>query len=370
MNTAGGTGDTGLRRRLRHLVERAGRVARALGVTGEQGLFVVLAALTGIVAGAAAALGQATVPSSALAAVLLLGALQLRLRMQRALALLAAVALGADVLVGTLQQVRVGTVLLVVVVGLICDRLARTRTRLGVPALRGESMLVELRDSLLRQGELPELPPGWQAEVALATAGTSAFGGDFVVSARTGGRFELVVVDVSGKGVDAGTRALSLSGAVGSLLGAVPAAEFLHHVNAYLLRQEWPEGFATAVHVSVDLDSGRFSAGSAGHPPAAQFAAGSGNWSLVQPTGPVLGLLPDAVFTQVCGHLGRGDALLLYTDGLVEVPGRDLDVGVDKLLGEANRLVVRGFAGGTQRLLRATRGAHADDRAVVLLWRP
>ena len=70
-------------------------------------------------------------------------------------------------------------------------------------------------------------------------------------------RLELVVVDVSGKGEEAGTRALLLSGAFGGLLGS-PAAreEFLGAANAYLIRQDWHEGFATAVHVSLDLFTG------------------------------------------------------------------------------------------------------------------
>lgn len=36
------------------------------------------------------------------------------------------------------------------------------------------------------------------------------------------------------------------------------------------------------------------------------------------------------------GVMRPGDALLLYTDGLVEVPGRDLWLGIDKLLGVAD----------------------------------
>ena len=48
---------------------------------------------------------------------------------------------------------------------------------------------------------------------------------------------------------------------------------------------------------------------------------------------------------------------LLYTDGLVEVPGRDLSVGIDKLLGEAERLVPRGFTGGGEVLVTGSPAA-------------
>jgi serine phosphatase RsbU (regulator of sigma subunit) len=176
-------------------------------------------------------------------------------------------------------------------------------------------------------------------------------------------------VDVSGKGVDAGTRALLLSGAFGGLLGALPSEEFLDASNAYLLRQGWEEGFATAVHVAIDLHTGEYLIGSAGHPPAAQFGAGSGKWRLLEAAGTALGIDPAAKYELCRSKLGHGDALLLYTDGLVERPGQDITVGIDKLLGEAERLVPRGFRRGARRLIDALRAGESDDRALIMIWR-
>ncbi len=88
-------------------------------------------------------------------------------------------------------------------------------------------------------------------------------------------------------------------------------------------------------------------------------------------SGPLLGVLPDVFYTRGRGVLGPGDALLLYTDGLIEVPGRDIEVGLDRLLGASERLVARGgFAGSAQRLVDEVAGAALDDRALVLVWRP
>ena len=53
----------------------------------------------------------------------------------------------------------------------------------------------------------------------------------------------------------------------------------------------------------------------------------------------------------------------------MEIPGRDLEVGIDKLLGEAERLVPRGFAGGGELLVSRVAGASTDDRGLVLIWR-
>jgi serine phosphatase RsbU (regulator of sigma subunit) len=80
-------------------------------------------------------------------------------------------------------------------------------------------------------------------------------------------------------------------------------------------------------------------------------------------------VLRDAEFGAEEGVLGPHDALLLYTDGVVEIPGRDIAVGIDKLLGAAERLLSRGFAGGAQRLIDDVAPQATDDRALLLLWR-
>jgi serine phosphatase RsbU (regulator of sigma subunit) len=71
------------------------------------------------------------------------------------------------------------------------------------------------------------------------------------------------------------------------------------------------------------------------------------------------------------GVLQRGDALMLYTDGLVEAPGRDIDVGTDRLLGEAERMLASGFRTGAPALVAAMQReiGGSDDCALVLLWR-
>jgi hypothetical protein len=269
------------------------------------------------------------------------------------------------------HAVRPGSIVVLAVVAGIAVELVRDRERLGLPVGQGESMLLELRGQLQRQGELPTMGGGWNADVAQRSAGGSSFGGDFLVSTLTdhGKRLEVALVDVSGKGLDAGTRALLLSGALGGLLGAVAPERFLSAANDYVVRQEWDEGFATALHITIDLESGHFRLTNAGHPPAAHYAGGSGRWTLIEQFGTILGIDPDAQFAVTEGHLARYDALLLYTDGLVEVPGRDLGLGIDRLLGAAEGLIPRGFAGGAELLVDTVAQSGMDDRAVVLIWR-
>jgi len=243
------------------------------------------------------------------------------------------------------------------------------RSRLGVAGTMGESMFVDLRDRILQQGGIPELPAGWRVESALRSAGSSPFAGDFVVATRVSPtRLELAVVDVSGKGEEAGTRALLLSGAFGGLLSALPPGQFLPAANDYLLRQEWEEGFATAVHLSLDLDDGSFEVRTAGHPPAALRQAGTGRWGVLPSEGPILGLMQDAVFSAAVGRIAHHDALLLYTDGMVEEPRRDIDLGIDRMLGEAEHLLRGSYEGAARRLVDAL-GSRDDDRAMVVVSR-
>lgn len=248
---------------------------------------------------------------------------------------------------------------------------ARSRARIGTQGIGGDTILVDLRDRLARMGELPALPAGWKAESEVASAYGDSFSGDFVVASMNQGCevLEVALVDVSGKGTRAGTRSLLLSGGFGGLLSAVPADEFLTAANSFLTRQKWKEGFATAVHVAVDLRTGEYSVGSAGHPPALHLRNCNGSWETISTGGPPLGIVEDFRYRRVSGVLERGDALMLYTDGVIEAKEADLDDGIDRLLGEAERGRTCGFEGLAQKACAFARAGLSDDRAAVVIWR-
>jgi hypothetical protein len=296
---------------------------------------VCLLVLTVATATATTVLGPTLAPPGLQTVPLLFGGLLLTSGAMRRLLVVVGLALAFHVVVLGLSVVRPGALLAIAVTAVVAYEFTRARSETGLAGATGDTFLVDLRTRLEAQGALPPLPDGWHGDAVLRPAGGGPFAGDFVVSALTGDgrRLELALVDVSGKGIDAGTRALLLSGALGGLLGSLRPQEFLPAANRYLERQEWAEGFATAVHLVVDLRTGDFAVESAGHPPVAHFDAGSGRWSLLTAEGLALGLLPEVSYVAETGRLDRGDALLLYTDGLVEVPGRDLAVGIDKLLG-------------------------------------
>jgi len=275
-------------------------------------------------------------------------------------------------ILGTLKPTTTGAQIVTVAMMLLMIWLSHARAQVGVVGVSGESMLVDMRDRLRAQGELPTLPPSWRAEVALESAYGDGFAGDFVVSSRsTDGRtLEIALVDVSGKGREAGTRSLLLSGALGGLLGEMSEGGFLQSANNHLLRLRWSEGFATAVHVAVDLQTGNFTIGYAGHPAAAQYTAGSGRWRMLAGgRGPLLGVIEGADYPRESGTIRRGDALVLYSDGVIEARDKALTDGIDRMLGRAESFIRTGFEGLAQRLCDQAAAGLGDDRAVVTIWR-
>jgi hypothetical protein len=302
---------------------------------------------------------------------ILVGGLLLWPRALRIYFIVVAATVGYDV---ADDKAGAGIVATIAITAVFADVLARTREKLGVQGLRGDQMLLDLRDRIRAQGRLPALGDGWGSSVVLKPAGGSSFGGDFVVSSCDLKTLEVALVDVSGKGIDAGTRALLLSGAFGGLLGSVPREQFLPACNAYLRRGPATDGFVTAVHLSLDLTTGEYVIESAGHPPAVHYDAASGRWRITQAHGIVLGVVDDMSTVPTNserGVLQRGDALLLYTDGMVESAGRDIDAGTDRLLGEAERMVATGFQAGAPALVTSMQRemGGADDCALVLIWR-
>lgn len=249
---------------------------------------------------------------------------------------------------------------------------ASSRVRVGSTGFHGENLFVDLRDRIARSARLPALPPGWTAESAVRSAYGEGFSGDFMVADRThnGRHLEVALVDVSGKGREAGTRSLLLSGALGALLGSLAPSGFLGAANSYLVRQGWDEGFATAVHVDINLDTGEFSIGNAGHPAPVRYSFGTGTWEVLEGgRGPVLGIMQGVGFARTEGTLAMGDALMIYSDGIIESRRHDLTEGTDRMLGAASEAMVRPGDSVADAVVSQARSGEADDRAVFVIIR-
>ncbi|MET0446827.1 MAG: PP2C family protein-serine/threonine phosphatase [Aeromicrobium sp.] len=245
-----------------------------------------------------------------------------------------------------------------------------SRHRSGLPGPLGEAMLVDLRDKLQAQGVVPPLPDGWTSQSAMTSAGGAKFAGDFLVAnlSEDETRLEMVLVDVCGKGLGAGTQSLQFAGALGGLIGALPPLGLFAAGNDFLMRQSWDDGFATAVHVLIDLRTGDYSIINAGHPPALRWDSESEEWIVDGARGTALGIMKRPDFHQTTGTLSPGDALMFYTDGVVESRTQDFTAGIEWLRASAKTIVTSSFDQAPRKILKLVTSGD-DDRAVLILSR-
>ena len=249
------------------------------------------------------------------------------------------------------------------------------RDALGLHRTSAEAVLESVGAQLRAQGRIPTLPADWKVDVAQHTQFGAAFAGDFVSSRlieRDGELLlDLVLVDVSGHGIEAGSRALLFSGAVGGLLGEVAPERFLGGANDYLIRQGTEDGFSSATYAHVNLTTGAYELRSAGHPPVIIWDAAERTSRRAQASGIVLGVVADLDLHPAAGVLEPGDALVLYTDGVVELRTSDLETGISAMEQRLERVErVRGSRRLAEDLLAAAHGNDDDQTVVVIRYEP
>lgn len=146
----------------------------------------------------------------------------------------------------------------------------------------------------------------------------------------------LAVGDVVGHGLPAVEDMAQLRSAGRAMaLQGLPPAQLLAELNTFTAHASHGR-FATMAVAVWDPAAGAMAWGSAGHPPALLRRSRDGQVvRLVDGHGPVLGPIRDATYTESQVPLEPGDILVMYTDGLVEGRGRDLETGISK----AQRLI-------------------------------
>ncbi len=175
-------------------------------------------------------------------------------------------------------------------------------------------------------------------EAALAEA---AVGGDFYdVFPIEKGCTALLVGDLAGKGLAAAAQVATVRNMLRyALHRARTLVGALEGLNALLVEQGLLSGFATLFVGAYESEPGMLTYVNAGQEPALVRRAATGEVESLWPTGPVLGVDENAVFTEQTIGLASGDALVIFTDGLTEVgPSRRemLNIeGVERLLAAA-----------------------------------
>ncbi|GGK97417.1 hypothetical protein GCM10012284_34540 [Mangrovihabitans endophyticus] len=225
---------------------------------------------------------------------------------------------------------------------------------------------VTLQRSLL-QSRLPDVP-GMHLAMRYEPAGAQTeVGGDFYELTMLDGRLLVAIGDVAGHSLHAATVMAELRHAVRAYaVEGHPPGAVIRLVNRFM-RTVLPEESATLCLLAIDPGSGSVRMASAGHLPP--LLSGAGPVRFLQARGPLLGInaeRPDDLEFV----LPRGGTLVLYTDGLVERRDADIDVGLDALAKNAER-VDGDLDDFCQRLLVRLAGTEqqADDVAIVALRR-
>ncbi|MDB1088555.1 SpoIIE family protein phosphatase [Streptomyces sp. ACA25] len=184
------------------------------------------------------------------------------------------------------------------------------------------------------------------------------------------GRFTVAVGDVVGHGLEAASIMGMLRSASSAAIRAVegPAAA-LDVLERYARTIE--EATATTVtKVVVDKKTRRITYSSAGHLPPILVRADGSSERLDQATSPPLGTSPEpSPSPEVSLPCSAGDVLVVYTDGLVERRGEDIDLGLKRLtevLTEHRRLGAQALADTLLDRLGVASGAP-DDVALVVI---
>jgi phosphoserine phosphatase RsbU/P len=198
-------------------------------------------------------------------------------------------------------------------------------------------------------------------------------GGDLYEVLRLADDRVLVAVgDVSGKGIPAAL----FMGVTMTLLRTMARQcaapdEILRRVNDELLEQN-PRGmFVTLQCLIVDTAKGQVACASAGHHGAVLLAPEKPPRLVIQPSGRVVGMLPDNPVTTESIELQPGETLVLFTDGVSEAFDREKELfGEERLLAHLAKEPGRNAKETTLGVLEAVRrhaaGAKQSDDITVV----
>jgi serine phosphatase RsbU (regulator of sigma subunit) len=199
-------------------------------------------------------------------------------------------------------------------------------------------------------------------------------GGDYYDFALDGGKVLFALGDVSGKGTGAALLMTVLRAAVRGRWNEGSVEEAVRHINRTVCQNVTAGKYVTFFVARLDPATGRIRYVNAGHNPPLIVGGGAAPEALTC-GGMVLGMFEDVPYEEGEAVLGRGEALLVFSDGVTETwSPDDQEYGDERLVQVAAENVVLDAAGLHERILAsvdafAAGRKPADDRTLIVIKR-
>ncbi len=258
---------------------------------------------------------------------------------------------------------------------------AELAARAGVAIDNARRYSREHAIALTLQRELMRAPVTATAEVETAArylpaAGGTHVGGDWYDVVPLGaGRIALMVGDVMGRGLPAATVMGQVRTAARTLAHLdLPPRRLLAHLDGIV--SELDDQLVTCVYACYDPFASTIATANAGHVPPLICLPDENHTVMALTGGPGIPLGVGGVpFTQAEDVLPPGSIVAFYSDGLVELRTRDLDVGIDELRAVLGDAVARHddlerVADDVVRAMVSEPESHDDDVTLLLVRIP
>jgi phosphoserine phosphatase RsbU/P len=224
---------------------------------------------------------------------------------------------------------------------------------------------------------LPDRPPDVAGyDIAAENLATWEVGGDYYDFIRfPDGQIGLAIADVAGKGVPAALIMATFRAALRTQVrNDFAIGQIIRKVNHLLWESTSDSQFVTAVYGVLDTTTGRFTYTNAGHN-APMLVRLDGTIEELNRGGPALGVFEVANYEEAIVDIQHGDALVFYTDGVVEAAADDgREFGTKRL--QQTVLAARDVSAfkTVRSILDATRAfsgtdSFADDFTLVVVKR-
>ncbi len=242
------------------------------------------------------------------------------------------------------------------------DQLAAAEQRLAEES----RLTAELQHIVLPVQEEFLTLPGLRVAVRYDAAATAPLGGDWYQAIGLDTDETLLAVgDVAGSGLAAASAMAKLRHAITGLAFADQAPEQILVTLNRLLRRMRPDVLATAVVARFRPEDRRLTFTHAGHPPMLLVRDGMVQ-RLLQP-GVLLGVFDDVDYAAASIQLEPDDLLVMFTDGLIERPGRDLFEGLDALSATIAAVLRTAPADRLAAVMNALAPSNTSDDTCILI---